>query len=177
MNNLAYEERYSSEDYRRWEGDWELIYGRAYAMSPSPLVSHQFVNLKISRQLDEALDSCGECYAFIETDVELADDPVVRPDSMVACYQPKERLDRTPDIIFEVISTSTAKRDEILKFDLYQSEEVQYYIIVYPDNMKAKVYQLTEHRYRKIGVFSDERYLFEIQKCQIDFDFGFIWRR
>lgn len=177
MDNLAYEERYCAKDYRQWEGDWELIYGKAYAMSPSSLVSHQFVNLKIARQLDEALDSCDECYAFIETDVELADDTIVRPDSMVICYQPKERLDRTPDIIFEVISPSTSKRDEILKFDLYQSEGVQYYIIVYPDNKKAKVYRLTDRSYTKIGDFSDERYLFDLQKCRIDFDFGFIWRR
>ena len=27
---------YSYQDYRRWEGDWELIEGIPYAMTPSP---------------------------------------------------------------------------------------------------------------------------------------------
>ena len=177
MGNLAYEERYSIDDYRQWEGDWELIYGIPYAMSPSPMVDHQFVNLKIARQLDEALDGCSECYAFIETDVELDYDTVVRPDTLVICYQPDQRLDRVPEIIFEVISPSTAKRDEILKFELYQSEGVHYYIVVYPDIKKAKVYRLVNQKYKMIGEFSEERYLFDIPKCPIDFDFGFIWRR
>lgn len=177
MGNLAYEEKYTVQDYRQWEGDWELVYGNAYAMSPSPLISHQFVNLKIARQLDEALDTCDGCHAFIETDVEFADDVVVRPDSMVVCYEPEERIDKAPDIIFEVISRSTAKRDEILKFDLYQREGVRYYILVYPDLKKAKLYELINHRYEKIGDFSEEHYIFETRECRIDFDFGFIWRR
>lgn len=177
MGNLAYEEKYGAEDYRQWEGDWELIRGDAYAMAPSPMYGHQFVSGKIFRQLDEQLDTCSACHAVIEMDVELSDDTVVRPDGMVFCYEPEDRLERAPDIIFEVISRTTAKRDEILKFDLYQREGVHYYILVYPDNKKAKVYQLIDHRYEKIGDFSDESYRFETRECQIDFDFGFIWRR
>ena len=178
MSNLAYEEKYTAEDYRHWEGDWELIYGDAYAMAPSPLIGHQFVNLKISRQLDEKLDRCDTCYAFSETDVEFASDIVVRPDSLVVCYEPQDRLTQPPEIIFEVISRSTAKRDEILKFDLYQNHGVRYYIIVYPENKKAKLHKLSNGRYIKVGDFSDEQYRFETSKgCGIDFDFGFIWRR
>ncbi|WP_457626586.1 hypothetical protein [Persephonella sp.] len=30
---------YTVEDYKQWEGDWELIEGIAYAMVPSPLES------------------------------------------------------------------------------------------------------------------------------------------
>jgi len=56
VSNLAYEEKYTISDYQTWQGDWELIYGDAYAMSPSPVYIHQFVNGKIFRQLDEKLD-------------------------------------------------------------------------------------------------------------------------
>lgn len=34
MSSLAYMEKYSVEDYQQWEGNWELIYGDAYAMTP-----------------------------------------------------------------------------------------------------------------------------------------------
>jgi hypothetical protein len=33
--------RYTYEDYKLWEGDWELIKGYPYAMSPSPKRKHQ----------------------------------------------------------------------------------------------------------------------------------------
>lgn len=177
MSNLAYVELYDKNDYYQWEGDWELIHGTAYAMSPSPMFNHQFINLKISRQLDEKLDNCPECYAIFETDLELSDDTVLRPDCMVICYEPQERLNKAPEIVFEVISKGTAKRDEHLKFELYQSEGIKYYILVYPVGNKAKVYKLKEDKYVKVGDFTDEHYTFELEKCSIDFDFSFIWRK
>ncbi|MEA1955118.1 MAG: Uma2 family endonuclease [Campylobacterota bacterium] len=177
MSNLAYSERYTKDDYNLWEGDWELVYGDAYAMAPSPMFNHQFINGKIYRQLDEKLDNCPSCYAVFETDVEFYEDTIVRPDSMVICYEPQERLNKAPELIFEVISKSTAKRDEILKFDLYQKEGVKYYVLIYPNGKKAKVYKLQDAHYVKEGDFTDETYTFELNKCSIKFDFSFIWRR
>ena len=138
MALAEYKEYYRVDDFRRWDGDWELIYGTAYAMALSPLFTHQYVNSKIFRNLDEAVDNCPECYAVIETDWEISDDTVVRPDSMLICYEPSEHLSRRPEIIFEVISSSTAMRDEILKFELYQREGVLFYTIVYPSLKKLK---------------------------------------
>jgi len=177
MTNLVYKEKYTVEDFSLLEGDWELIYGNAYAMSPSHVYGHQFVNLKIARQLDEKLDSCKKCNAVIEMDLELSNDTVVKPDSMVICYQPKDKLTSPPEIVFEVVSKSSSRRDEILKFDLYQSEAIKYYILVYPDNKKAKVYKLIDFKYQKVGDFNDETYKFETKDCNIDFDFGFIWQK
>ena len=177
MGSLSYGEDYTVSDYRAWEGDWELICGTAYAMAPSPIYAHQFVNLKIARQLDEKLDNCGRCSAIIGMDLEISNDTVVRPDSMVICYEPTDRLTKAPEIVFEVVSKSSAKRDEILKFELYQSEGIKYYVLVYPDNKKAKVYQLMDFKFQKMGDFSNEIYSFETECCTIDFDFDFIWRK
>jgi Uma2 family endonuclease len=177
MGTLAYEEKYTIQDYREWEGDWELVYGDAYAMAPSPMYGHQYVNLKIARQLDEKLEACTECSAIIEMDWEVSDDTAVRPDSMVICYEPIERVTERPEIIFEVISPGTGKRDEILKFALYQSEGVPWYILAYPEKQEAKVYRLEDSTYQKIGNFADETFRFELDRCEIEFNFGFIWRR
>ena len=175
--SLAYSEKYTIKDHAIWDGDWELVRGEAFAISPSPLYDHQYINGKIFRKLDELLDDCTQCHAVIETDVTLSEDTVVKPDSMVICYEPEQRLTKTPDLVFEVISKSTAKRDEILKFDLYQTEAVKYYVLVYPESNKAKVYQLIDYKYQKMGDFTDEHFLFELKGCDINFDFNFIWRK
>jgi Uma2 family endonuclease len=177
MPGLVRMEYYSKYDFYEWEGDWELIEGIPYAMSPSPMYGHQYINGKIYRQLDEKLDNCSFCHAVFETDVEFSDDTVVRPDCMVICYEPKERLNKAPEVIFEIVSKSSAKRDELLKFDLYQSEGVKYYILTYPDGNKAKVYKLENGKYLKVGDFTDEKYEFVLSKCKINFDFNFIWRK
>lgn len=176
-NPAPYIERYSASDHRQWQGDWELIHGAPYAMTPSPTFTHQRVALRIARLLDEMLEECPACHAVFETDVEFSDDTVVRPDCMVICYDPEgERLTRAPELIFEVVSKSSARRDELLKHELYQGEGVTHYVLVYPDRRKAKVYRLIDGVYRKVGDFSKETLLFELSKCAIDFDFGFVWR-
>ncbi len=173
----TYTEYYTVEDYQHWQDDWELIYGSPYAMSPSPLVTHQSTNIKIARQLDEALDNCSKCQALFEIDWEITHDTVVKPDTLVICYEPDEKITKKPEIIFEIASKSTVKRDEMLKYELYQQEGVEFYIIVYPNKKVAKVYQIKEGRYIKVGDFSDESYTFELQECKIDFDFSKIWRK
>jgi len=177
MSNLAYVEYYTKDDYALWNGDWELIYGQPYAMSPSPMFEHQYSNGKIHRYIDQQLDDCKECYTLFETDVEFGEDTVVRPDCMVICYEPIDKITKTPEIVFEIISKSTAKRDETLKFDLYEREGVKYYILVYTDIKKAKLYKLIDGKYIKQGDFTDEKYTFNTSKCDIKFDFDFIWKK
>jgi len=172
----AYTEYYTVEDYKHWHDEWELIYGVPYAMSPSPMVTHQSINMKIARQLSEKLDECPNCQALFEIDWEISSDTVVKPDTLVICYEPDEKLTKKPEIIFEIASPSTIRRDETIKFELYQQEGVAFYIIVYPENKVAKVYTLKDGRYIKSGDFSDEKHIFTTDKCKIDFDFSKIWR-
>ena len=40
-------EKYTYEDYKQWEGDWELIDGIPQAMAPSPALKHQFIIMKL----------------------------------------------------------------------------------------------------------------------------------
>ena len=171
-------ETYTVQDYLQWEGDWELIHGQPMAMAPSPVVEHQRLGGEIHRRLSEALDDCPHCQALYEIDVEFSDDTVVRPDVLVICYEPEgERLTRAPDLVFEIISKATARRDEIVKFDLYRMEGVAHYVLVYPEAKKAKVWRLIEGEYRKVADFHDETHRFELSKCAFDFDFGRLWKR
>lgn len=97
MRKRVETEHYSVDDYRQWEGDWELIDGVAYAMAsspasamaPSPAFAHQSIGGEIYAQLHQSLEDCPHCQALYEIDVEFAEDTVVRPEVLVICYQPK----------------------------------------------------------------------------------------
>jgi len=173
--NLDYKEYYSIKDYEKWEGDWELIYGEPYAMSPSPSISHQRLEKKILLQLDAGLKKCSQCEALSEVDWSVSNDTIVRPDVLVACDIQGEKLTVTPEIIVEVISPSTARRDELLKFELYETEGVGIYILVYPDEKKAKVYRLINGHYLKAGDFNQNTFKFNIGSCALSLNFSDVW--
>jgi len=171
---------YTYEDYARWDGEWELIYGVAYAMSPAPMIEHQTISTNIAWQLKELFSHCEQCRSLLPVDWKIAEDTVVQPDNLLICHKPtnKAYLTKAPTIIFEVLSPSTASKDKNLKFKLYEAEGVKYYIIVNPDDKVAKVYELKDGRYIKMCDASDEAITFNIKECQeekILFDFSKIW--
>ena len=172
---LAYLEHYTVKDYELWKGDWELIYGAPYAMSPSPGILHQRTEKKILIQIENQLNGCANCEAFVELDWYCLDDTVVRPDMLVACDYAGDKLTKTPELIVEVVSSSSVKRDENLKFELYQKERVKIYILIYPDLKKAKIYQWVDGRFLKEGDFFQETYDFSILECKAKIDFSKIW--
>ncbi|MEZ0327952.1 MAG: Uma2 family endonuclease, partial [Dissulfuribacterales bacterium] len=83
-------------------------------------------------------------------------------------------ITKPPEIIFEIISKNTALTDEQYKFELYQREGVQYYVLCYPDLKKARIYKLIEGRYVKQGDVTDETFIFEA-KCRPELTFKQIW--
>ena len=86
-------------------------------------------------------------------------------------------LTKAPEIIVEIISKSTAKRDEKYKFEIYEKEKVKYYIILYPNDLRAKIYKLKGSKYDKEGDFLLESYNFEDTTCGVSLDFERVFRR
>ena len=170
---------YTYEEYKHWEGQWELIYGIAYAMSPMPLIRHQHISHKIAWQLEDIFQECTLCQPLLPIDWKISEETIVQPDNSVICHKPEHEayITKAPKIIFEVLSPSTAKKDTGVKFALYEKEGVAYYVIVNPDDKVAKVYELKEERYIKMCDASDEKVTFELPECNksIAFDFAKIW--
>ena len=173
---LPYSEHYTVRAYQLWKGDWELIYGAPYAMAPSPSISHQRLEQEIAVQLYTELKTCSDCEVLTEVDWQSSDDTVVRPDILIACNIQGEKLTKTPELIVEVVSLTSAKRDELTKFELYQQEGVKFYILAYPEEKVAKVYRLNEGRFIKEADFSNEQFDFKIKECELSIDFSQIWR-
>ena len=171
MNTVRdYVPHYTVRDYFKWEGDWELIEGIPYAMAPSPFGKHQRISGLIFKQIEEQIEDCPEgCFVYQELDWIIDEDTVVRPDVLVVCKKVDEYLKSTPEVVFEIVSKSTAFKDENLKFELYEREKVKYYAIVYPDLKKMRVFKLEKNKYEK--VFDEETGSFTFQiKCSFSID-------
>ena len=161
---------YTVKDYEKWEGDWELIEGVPYALA-SPSVKHQLIGSRLITQLTEELSQkCPECFAIYETDWYVNEDTVVRPDIMVVCGEVTDKVRKPPQLIIEIVSQSSARMDEEVKFYLYQREGVKFYILVYPEEKEFKIYKLTDN-----GYIRQEKAEIKINDCKINIDFSRIW--
>jgi len=149
-------------DYLDWPEDarYELIDGVAYLMAPAPDLTHQVVVGEIFRQLANSLTD-QPCRALIApVDVRLpkgdeaddAIDTVVQPDVLVVCDP--ARLERrgvrgAPDFVVEVLSSSTAGHDHVLKRRAYEKAGVSEYWLVHPVDRIVTIYRLEAGVYGK----------------------------
>ncbi len=178
MNTANFIRHYTYQDYKLWEGQWELFDGFPVAMSPAPTITHQAIAYEISRQLGNSIEDCERCFVLGEEDYKLADDTILRPDVVLICDEPHDAyITKAPEIIVEVVSLSTARDDEGYKFQRYEAEKVRYYVLVYPKELYAKVYKLKDGKYDKQGDFSRETYDFEETLCKVSIDFDRVFKR
>jgi len=169
---------YTYENYQQWEGDWELIEGIPYAMVPAPVKSHQILVLAIGGELVSKLDGCPECEVLIDEDWKLSSKTVLKPDVSVVCDDDNPNyITKTPEVIFEVLSPSTAKHDEVLKLNIYEEEGVNYYILVYPNDLVAKVYKRNSGKFSKVAICDTDLFAFDDVNCPFSFDFSAIFKR
>ena len=105
-------EFYTYDDYKQWEGEWELIDGIPHAMAPAPVISHQLLATEITRIFGNQLEECDKCFVVMEEDYKVDEYTVLKPDVSVICNQMGDYIIKAPEVIVEVISPSTAKRDE-----------------------------------------------------------------
>jgi len=164
---------YKYSDYLKWEGDWELIEGYPFAMAPSPFGKHQIIMSRLIQQFNNELEDC-ECEGYPELDWIIDEKTVVRPDIAIYCEEIEKYPKTTPKIVIEIISDSTADKDENIKFKLYEREKVEYYVLVYPDLEKVRIFKLDNKKYDKIYE-GDKEFKFDL--CDIKIDFSKIFKR
>jgi len=163
---------YTYSDYLDWEGKWELIDGIAYAMAPAPVKKHQILIGLLFKELLKDIGECPECEVLIDTDWKVSSDTVLKPDVSVVCHDSNPKyISKTPDIIFEVISPSTAKKDEGLKYEIYEEEGVKYYVLVYLEDLIARIFHLEQGKYKKVAECDTEHFDFKETECPAGVDF------
>lgn len=167
--------RYTYNDYKNWKEDWELVSGYPLQMLPSASQKHSKIQGRLIYQCNSSLlnnENCN-CNVFPELDWKINDDTVVRPDIMVVCGNPEnDFLEMPPVLIIEILSPSNTKTDRVIKFQLYQENGVQFYLMVDPLKEKVEVFELIDNKYKQV-----ERQKFQIDRnCEIDFDFDKLWK-
>ena len=143
---------YTLEDYLRLPDDQrvELIDGVFYDMA-APTTIHQGVAGFLHKKfLDFVMENKGPCFPFISpVDVQLDcdDKTVVQPDILVVCDRTKYKNGRVfgaPDLVVEVLSPSTRRKDMQLKMYKYAGAGVREYWMVDPEKKLVVQYDL-EH--------------------------------
>jgi Uma2 family endonuclease len=120
------------EDGRRHE----IIEGIHY-VTPSPVTRHQRTSLAIAVQLYEQIERRGFGLVIdAPMDVLLSRVDVVQPDLLVVLNRNRRIVKRknvrgSPDLIVEITSPSTVRRDLELKRSLYEKYRVLEYWIVH----------------------------------------------
>ncbi len=166
--------QYSYSDYEQWEGDWELIYGFPYAMSPSPKRVHQFSERKFLRLVEDALSEKRDCDCMVyhELDWIIDDNTVVCPDIMIVCGKFEDDFLRfPPTLIVEIASSKTRLKDRNVKFKLYEANGVKFYLIADPDKQSTDVFILKDNYYQQTNTSS-----FQItNSCTIELALDQLW--
>lgn len=149
---------YTIEDWRGWEGRWELIHGVAYAMTPAPSPEHQRVSFRLQKAIDAALEegrkSGGGCEVFnAPIDLYLpGEQSVYQPDLLLVCDPAavtSKGIEGIPDLVVEILSPSTASRDVTRKRWAYEAAGVPEYLMVDPEERVAVLLRLEQGRYQE----------------------------
>lgn len=170
--------QYTYEDYNLWEGNWELINGIPYAMSPAPTMKHQLINSNLVSNFRIALKKdCEKCKVYMPIDWKVEDDIVVQPDLSIVCGKSeKNYLDFPPKLVAEILSPSTALKDKNLKKQIYLSQGVKYYLILDPASDKLVIYEIMDGQYSPIAI-SPTSFIFNLEDgCTADVNFEDIWK-
>jgi Uma2 family endonuclease len=114
----------------------ELLYGRLLVMT-APTVPHQHVVVRIVQFLVDFADRAGGFALVSPVDVALADHSIVQPDVVYVSPERssilRNRIEGAPDLVVEILSPGTARRDLGEKLRLYADSDVREYWIVDPD--------------------------------------------
>ena len=170
--------KYTLEDYLALPDDVrvELIDGVFYDMAAPTTIHQGIAGYLYKKLLDHVLEHKGPCYPFISpVDVQLDQDDltVVQPDVMVICNRDRYKNGRifgAPDLVIEVLSPSTRKKDMFLKAMKYAYAGVREYWMVDPQNRIVIQYDLEHEAIPAIHPFdSTVPVLIWDGTCKIDF--------
>src|SRR5712691_7369916 len=152
------------EDYCGLPDDglrYEIIDGMLFA-EPSPRRRHQKAvgNLFAILHAHVRAHDLGEVYVA-PFDVILEPSTVVVPDLV---FVAKDRLpivaergvEGAPDLLVEVLSSGTARRDRVRKLNAYARHSVRHYWLVEPEAKTVEAFELVEGAYRLVAAVAGD---------------------
>ena len=158
---IAATRKYTYEDYINTPEDtrYELINGELIELAAAANRAHQKAVLNLGGDTNAFVKEFGLGVVHIAPrDVVLPDGSILQPDLL---FISKGRLHidtakeiwGTPDLVAEVLSPSTARRDLTVKRDLYERHGVGEYWLVDTEDMSVTVLLLGERGYEAVAVY------------------------
>lgn len=134
----------------------ELIHG-AIIKSPARTLDHQRLLIRLADLIRRLIPS-GEVFIAL-VDVYLDDENIVQPDILWVAAESKcvsvegRYLRGAPDLVVEIFSPGSTRRDKKDKFRLYEKHGVREYWMIDPADKWLEAWQLQVGRYSLIDVF------------------------
>ncbi|MEK7255490.1 MAG: Uma2 family endonuclease, partial [Bacteroidota bacterium] len=134
--------------------EYELLNGELVRKA-SPTIRHQRIVRKISFAIDNYLEQhpLGEVF-FAPLDVVLDDVNAPQPDVFFVSNSRNYILDEeeqvvigVPDLVVEIISPGSVKRDRVTKKKIYQQFAVPEFWLVDPSNRTVEVFRFQDGHY------------------------------
>ena len=171
---------YTAEDLENWLADrrLELIDGRIYNLAAAKL-THEIIVKELLTDLNsftrKSKRSCLVLGSNAGVNIDSNQKTVLLPDITILCDHKKinwddEHIWGGPDLVIEVLSPSTRRKDMTLKLHKYASRGVREYWIIDPDKKQIIVYDFAHgdqvsfysfHDKVPVGIWDGE--------CEIDF--------
>ncbi len=140
----------------------ELIDGEHY-VTPSPILRHQAISGRLYLAIGNWLRDhpAGQIF-YAPLDVILSRFDVVEPDLLYVSNQRATDLlsgkwvTGAPDLVVEIASPGTRRRDELIKRRLYEGSNVLEYWVVDPEVDVIRVYRRSGDRFGRAAELSAE---------------------
>lgn len=169
ISQLDLNKTYTYADYLTWhfQERVELIKGWIHKMSPAPRRLHQEVEGNLYFMLRGFFQgkSCKIYQSPFDVRLSQKDsnnketETVVQPDVSIICDLNK--LDKlgckgAPDLIVEVLSPSTIKKDYTEKFNLYEENGVKEYWLANPEGKALQIFYLENDKYEELETYEEK---------------------
>ena len=146
--------KFNYQDYLQLPEDkrYEIIDGELF-MVPSPNEAHQRILLTLTTILLNYVKKNKLGYIYCAPfDVLFSEEDIVQPDIIFVSNEnrkiiTKDNIQGTPDLLIEILSPGTSKRDLGIKKKLYAKNGVREYWIVDPERETAEVLGLLGKEY------------------------------
>ena len=167
---------YTYADYVQWEGQWELIDGIPYAMSPSPVPKHQRIAGNILSEFRMQLKNCAKCAVYQPVDYLVSDDTILQPDMLIiGDTVTKKYLDFPPALVEEILPPAPALKVRHTKYGIYESQGIPYFIIISPDTEEVEIYELQNGKYQLSAKGRTIVHGFSFEDRRATIDYKEIW--
>ena len=152
------------EDYLLFPDDGkrhEVIDGD-HNVTPAPKTKHQKVSFNLTVAMGSFVKQKGLGLVLAApSDVILSDENVVQPDLLFvstarASIVTEDNIRGAPDLVVEIISETTRKKDEVTKRKLYERFGVQEYWVVDPELETVKIFRRAQQGYSRAVELSKE---------------------